>query len=85
MHDKSGNHRIYEISKIRGLENSNKPYVAMKKGSTSPLDGVKTKRTYVALSAREVDDGMVTENGLTKYEGGMVHRALHHRKAPKRK
>ena len=79
---KSGNHKNYVISKMRGLENSNKPYIAMAKGSTSPLDGAQSKLTYVALSAREVDDGMVAENGLTRYEGSMVHRALHHRKVP---
>ena len=85
IHGKDGNYKCYVISTVRGRENNNKPYTAVVKGSSSPLDGVSTRRTVVALGAREVDDGLVHENGLTKYEGSMVHRALHHRRVPKRK
>ena len=85
VHDSSGNYRSYEISIVRGLNNSNKPYVAELKKTTAPLDGVRNRRSYIALSAQDVDDGLVMESGLTKYEGSMVHRALHHRKVLKRK
>ena len=85
VHDNNGNYRSYEISIVRGLSNSNKPYVAELKKTTAPLDGVRNKRSYIALSAQDVDDGLVMKSGFTKYEGSMVHRALHHRKVPKRK
>jgi hypothetical protein len=56
-----------------------------KQGGSSALEGAERGATHVALSAIDVDGGLVRENELTQYEGSFVHRALHYRKAPKRK
>jgi hypothetical protein len=51
----------------------------------SKAEGIRRGAAYVALSAATVDDGLTQEHGLTKYEDGLVHRAPHYRKVPKRK
>jgi hypothetical protein len=81
----SGQYSEYEITSVCGVSGGKQPYLVTKQGGSSALEGVKRGTTYVALSAIDVDGGLVRENGLTQYEGSLVHRALHYRKAPKRK
>ena len=84
-YDDSGQYSEYEITSVCGVSGGKQPYLVTKQGGSSALEGVKRGTTYVALSAIDVDGGLVRENGLTQYEGSLVHRALHYRKAPKRK
>ena len=80
-----GEYLEYQITSVCGISGGRKPYLATKQGGSSVLEGVRRGITYVSLGASTVNDGLVREDGLTRYESSLVHRALHYRKTPKRK